>query len=294
MRPWQFLASLLSWLWLTISLPLRRVPKQNAGLACDPVLLYGRSEVIQDLGFCRLWQVTAKATVLFATTASFGMLVMAMQNLGLIGMSKKVASSIVVLAGSIVFASTNGDITFATSLQTSSWRFGFGKARISIRTAGWILALLCTLPTASAQSVRHVLHSSCTSNTVCDVLQMHLNSIEFTVTDLFAFSATKLRGYYPGEQSRPFSESRVPFFSCIIRWNQKWSEVEHALFGPISSPAFGLWHHWMLRSNAGTTEKEEEKEKAQEEERKLPDSHTVGISWQTLFSPCQILQKTEG
>ena len=36
--------------------------------------------------FCRLWQVTAKATVLFATTASFGMLVMAMQNLGLIGM----------------------------------------------------------------------------------------------------------------------------------------------------------------------------------------------------------------
>lgn len=88
-------------------------------------------------------KVTAKATVLFATTASFGMLVMAMQNMGLIGMSKKVASSIVVLAGSIVFASTNGDITFATSLQTSSWRFGFGKARISIRTAGWILALLC-------------------------------------------------------------------------------------------------------------------------------------------------------
>ena len=32
------------------------------------------------------WQVTAKATVLFATTASFGMLVMSMQNLGLIGM----------------------------------------------------------------------------------------------------------------------------------------------------------------------------------------------------------------
>ena len=31
-------------------------------------------------------KVTAKATVLFATTASFGMLVMAMQNLGLIGM----------------------------------------------------------------------------------------------------------------------------------------------------------------------------------------------------------------
>ena len=31
-------------------------------------------------------KVTAKATVLFATTASFGMLVMSMQNLGLIGM----------------------------------------------------------------------------------------------------------------------------------------------------------------------------------------------------------------
>ena len=35
-------------------------------------------------GFSR--QVTAKATVLFATTASFGMLVMSMQNMGLIGM----------------------------------------------------------------------------------------------------------------------------------------------------------------------------------------------------------------
>ena len=33
-------------------------------------------------------QVTAKATVLFATTASFGMLVMSMQNLGLIGMKE--------------------------------------------------------------------------------------------------------------------------------------------------------------------------------------------------------------
>ena len=31
-------------------------------------------------------KVTAKATVLFATTASFGMLVMAMQNMGLVGM----------------------------------------------------------------------------------------------------------------------------------------------------------------------------------------------------------------
>lgn len=31
-------------------------------------------------------EVTAKATVLFATTASFGMLVMSMQNLGLVGM----------------------------------------------------------------------------------------------------------------------------------------------------------------------------------------------------------------
>ena len=70
--------------------------------------------------------------------------------------------------------------------------------------------------------------------------------------------------------------------------------MEHALFGPISSPAFVLWHHWMLRSNAGTTEKEEEKEKAQEEERKLPDSHTEGISWQTLFFPCQVLQKNRG
>ena len=37
------------------------------------------------LGFC---QVTAKATTLFATTASFGMLVMSMQNLGLIGMMR--------------------------------------------------------------------------------------------------------------------------------------------------------------------------------------------------------------
>ena len=35
--------------------------------------------------FKRSMQVTAKATVLFATTASFGMLVMSMQNLGLIG-----------------------------------------------------------------------------------------------------------------------------------------------------------------------------------------------------------------
>ena len=50
-----------------------------------------------DLTWSTLWkaihhlahlscQVTAKATVLFATTASFGMLVMSMQNLGLIGM----------------------------------------------------------------------------------------------------------------------------------------------------------------------------------------------------------------
>ena len=37
------------------------------------------------LGFSSC-QVTAKATVLFATTASFGMLLMSMQNMGLVGM----------------------------------------------------------------------------------------------------------------------------------------------------------------------------------------------------------------
>eukprot|EP00435_Cladocopium_sp_Y103_P019777 s447_g4.t2 len=46
------------------------------------------SRVVVSISSLWIWpsKVTAKATVLFATTASFGMLVMAMQNLGLVGM----------------------------------------------------------------------------------------------------------------------------------------------------------------------------------------------------------------
>ena len=62
-----------------------------AGLGCfgrfsEAMAVVGVFVVLVLLYYLTSSKVTAKATVLFATTASFGMLVMSMQNLGLIGM----------------------------------------------------------------------------------------------------------------------------------------------------------------------------------------------------------------
>ena len=208
---------------------------------------------------------------------------------------KNVASSIVVLAGSIVFASTNGDITFATSLQASPWRFGYGKARISIRTAGWILALLCTLPTASAQPVRHVLHSSCTSNTVCDVLQMHLNSTEFTVTDLFACSATLNCVGTTQASNLDFSQSHAYhyFYASFdeIRSDQKWNT--HFLV-PLAALLLFCGTIGCYAATPGQRKRKKKKKKPKRKKGSCLIPTLKGSVGKRCFFPARFCKKTEG